>query len=80
MMWNEYGGYGWAWMALGMIVFWTVLILIAVAAYGALTRGSPESPGRRRDARALLDDRLARGELDVEEYHARCRALEDAGR
>jgi putative membrane protein len=52
----------------GMIVFWALLI------WGiyALVNSSTGRPGRSRetgtDARLILDERLARGEIDMEEY------------
>ena len=69
MFW--YGGQ-WAWwqgglMWLGMIVFWGLLIWAVYAVITNLTRkqGSNHSGD---DARRILDQRLARGEIDAEEY------------
>ncbi len=72
MIWNS----GWAWwqvglMWLGMIAFWGLLIwLIYALVTGAIGRGQlggGEEPGGG-DARRILDERLARGEIDLEEY------------
>ena len=73
MIWNS----GWAWwqvglMWLGMIAFWGLLIwLIYALVTGAIGRGRQlgggEEPGGG-DARRILDERLARGEIDLEEY------------
>jgi putative membrane protein len=67
-------GYGehWAWwqgglMWVGMIVFWGLLIWAAYTLISNLTR----KPGGQDDgdeARHILDQRLARGEIDAEEY------------
>lgn len=68
MFW--YGGH-WAWwqgglMWLGMIVLWGLLIWGAYALITNLTRkpGAPDSD----DALRILDQRLARGEIDGDEY------------
>lgn len=73
MIWNS----GWAWwqvglMWLGMIAFWGLLIwLIYALVTGAIGRGRQpgggEEPGGG-DARRILDERLARGEIDLGQY------------
>jgi putative membrane protein len=73
MIWNS----GWAWwqaslMWLPMIAFWALLIwLIYALVTGATGRGRRPERGEERgdgDARRILDERLARGEVDLEEY------------
>jgi putative membrane protein len=74
MFW--YGG-GWAWWQAGlmwvaMIAFWGLLIW----AIHALVTGATRRPGSRDqgeeprggDARRILDERLARGEIDTGDY------------
>jgi putative membrane protein len=79
MFW--YGG-GWAWwqaglMWIGMLIFWGLLIWAVYALITNLTRKpGPEHHGD--DARAILDQRLARGAIDAEEYH-RLRDLIETG-
>jgi len=78
MFWD---GSGWAWwqgglMWLGMIVFWGLLIWAAYAVITNLTR-RPGTPGSGDDARRILDQRLARGEISPEEYQ-RLRELMDS--
>ncbi|GLY49849.1 SHOCT domain-containing protein [Lentzea sp. NBRC 102530] len=70
MMYPYYGGgpMGWggvALMTLGMIVFWGGLLLIVVVVL------------RRHDGTAvrLLQERLARGEIDTEEFERVRRTL-----
>jgi putative membrane protein len=73
MFW--YGG-GWAWwqaglMWLAMIAFWALLIWAIYALVTGITRRpGPAGPGGRQpsDALRILDERLARGEIDTEEY------------
>ena len=66
-------GEHWAWwqgglMWLGMIVFWGLLIWAVYALVTNLTR-KPGQPGTTRgETRAILDQRLARSEIDAEEY------------
>lgn len=76
-----FGGMGWGGgMLLGsvfMILFW--VFLIAGAAWLALAIGRQggdrtAAPGRSA-APAILEERLARGEIDVEEYRARKAAM-----
>ena len=80
MFW--YGG-GWPFwevglMWVGMIAFWGLLIWAVYALItGATRRRGPEAPGeehRGDDARRILDQRLARGEIDTDDY----RRLRDA--
>lgn len=72
MGWYD-GGWGWGgWLAmtLMMLVFWGGLVAVVVA----LVRSSrpPDSrPDPSRDARAILDERFARGDIDEEEYRRR---------
>jgi putative membrane protein len=68
-------GWGWLLMTLGVLGFWA---LVAVLAYALLRQ-----PDRRRrpDAEGILAERLARGELDPEEYRQRLQTLHEvAGR
>jgi len=69
MMWFWGDGvswWGWLVMAVGMVAFWG-LIVWAVWAFAAALRRPPEGRGPV-DPRRILDERLARGEIDPEEY------------
>ena len=74
-------GTGWSWWAaslmwVGMIAFWGLVIW---AVYALVTSESRRGDGRQADeARHILDARLARGEIDPEEYRLRLDAM--AGR
>ncbi len=70
------------WAAMGLwMVFLLVIVLVVV---WAITRSSrPTDTGEaatrsRPSARDLLDERLASGEIDVEEYHRRRGALDQS--
>ena len=81
MMNGYYGSVGWGgWlaMALMMVVFWGLVVFAVVA----LFRGSAKSSTTRSadpvdptDPRRILEERLARGDIQVEEFQARRDAL-----
>jgi putative membrane protein len=77
MMMFWYGNAGWpfwevALMWAGMIAFWGLLIWAVYALITSATRrAAPRTLGeehRGDDARRILDERLARGEVDTDEY------------
>jgi putative membrane protein len=75
-------GEHWAWwqgglMWVGMLVFWGLLIWAVYALITNLTR-KPGTPDDGGEARRILDQRLARGEISPEEYQ-RLRDLIDTG-
>jgi len=78
-MWGGYGmGYGFIGFGL-TILFWGSLIALAVLAVRwALQSGNltPTAP-KGDDALEILRQRLAKGEIDPEEYTTRKKALED---
>ena len=66
-----YGG-GWgAWqvalMVVGMVAFWGLLIWAVYALVVSSTRPAGRQPGGG-GPRQILDERLARGEIDTDEY------------
>ncbi|WP_404380337.1 SHOCT domain-containing protein [Knoellia locipacati] len=79
MMWNDGMGWtGWLLMSLTAIAFWALVVVAVVA----LFRGTRSDPKQTRDgnddARRILDQRFARGEIDTDEYHARQVVLRSA--
>jgi putative membrane protein len=80
MMYWYGGGLAW-WQAglmwVGMIAFWGLLIWAVYALITNLNRRPAPGP-HGDDARAILDGRLARGEISPEEYQ-RLRALIGTG-
>lgn len=81
MYWYDHGmnGWGYAVMALNMVLFWGVLIGAGVLAYRWLRRDEPAGEAQPRlatfTARRLLAERYARGEIDEEEYRRRLSTL-----
>ncbi|CAN5873112.1 SHOCT domain-containing protein [soil metagenome] len=84
VMWSNGGlgaGMGWSsWVLMGilMLVFWGLVI----AGLVALFRTAPTTGGRSRrgaadqsQARMILDERFARGEISVDEYRDRAGEL-----
>ncbi|WP_406260367.1 SHOCT domain-containing protein [Actinacidiphila glaucinigra] len=71
-------GWGWALMSLG----WLVLLVLVGLAVTVLLRHAPDGGADRTahrdhpEARALLAERYARGEIDDEEYWRRLAVLE----
>ena len=72
---NGMGTGGWAFMIFAMTIFWALVILAGVMLFrgdsGRRTGGASQDP----DAFEILDKRLARGEIDRDEYEARKAAL-----
>jgi putative membrane protein len=86
MIWN--GGLAW-WQAglmwIAMIAFWALLAWIVYALVTGITRrpdqrrpdqAGPRERPRPGDARQILDERLARGEIGPEEYRRLREVLE----
>ena len=71
MMWywgnNGVDWWGWLLMALGMVVFWGFVIWAVWTFATSMTR-RPDGRSGPGDPKRILDERLARGEIDPEEY------------
>ena len=82
MFWTDHDLSGWGWVAMvtGMVVFWGLLIALAVILVRALSRSADTAPGPRPSPEQLLGERLARGEIDEEEYRRRRAALAGSDR
>lgn len=59
----------------GMIL-WVILVGVVIWAVVRATGNRPETPRAGESARAILDARLARGEISVEEYKKLREALD----
>jgi putative membrane protein len=68
-------GFGFGWVV--MLLFW--LFVIAAIVWLALTLTQTHRPDES-NALHILRERLARGEIDVEEFRARRAALEESRR
>lgn len=75
MSWGMGWGMGWAWIFLVLLIVGIVLLVVAlVRGLGGGSRPPGVADGAAR-ARAILDERYARGEIDTTEYQERLRAL-----
>jgi putative membrane protein len=76
MWWDhEFGWAGWV-MTIGMAGFWIAVALLILVAVRAGRNPGLQEP----EARQILERRLARGEIDVEEYRERLEAMSRAHR
>ena len=74
-------GWGYALGIIGMVLFWTVLVLAIAAAVRHLDRKRRESfPPPPPTAEQVLAERFARGEIDADQYGQRLDTLRQAGR
>ncbi|MFD0374973.1 SHOCT domain-containing protein [Streptomyces sp. NPDC127112] len=78
MFWYDHDVSGWGWFAMtaSMILFWALIITAAVLVFRALNRphehtSAPVAPTPEQ----ILAQRLARGEIDEDEYGRRLSAL-----
>jgi putative membrane protein len=73
-------GNGWGWMAGGlmMLIFWGGLVALVVFLMRGFGTRSPQEEGKRSgpDAREILAERFARGEISEDEFDQRRRVLE----
>ena len=74
---------GWGGSGFGMVfgpVLWLIVLGLVVAGVIWLVRRLDDGagPGRKTGARAELDMRFAKGEIDPEEYASRKKLLSDA--
>lgn len=72
MMWF---GYGSGWMGIWMVLFWGGVIALIV--WGVRASRASRSH-RASSATAILEERLARGEIDRTEFEQRARALKES--
>lgn len=69
--WGWAGWAGWLAMTVGMAGFWVLVVLLALAVVRADRRRDTGELGPRQ----ILERRLARGEVDVEQYRERLAAM-----
>lgn len=85
MMWDYgYGmGLGWLWLILALLGLAALIVLVVRSFTTGPPPGSPPAhgphPGQppRSNARAILEERLARGEVTPDEYREIRRALDE---
>ena len=75
--WHDGGGpWWWLFMVLIMVIFWGAVawVIVTLIRHASMSAGAPQSTARPT-AEDILHERLAQGEIDVEEYHQRLDAL-----
>ena len=78
MFWNHnMGGWGWAGMGVGMVLFWGLLIagIVALVAYLTGDRHDRQIPRERISPDQVLAARVARGEIGEADYRERLAVL-----
>ena len=82
MYWTNHDLSGWGWVAmmLSMVVFWGLLITLAVVLVRGLNRTAGPADAPRPSPERLLAERFARGEIDEDEYRRRLATLTGADR
>ncbi|MFJ8114037.1 SHOCT domain-containing protein [Streptomyces sp. NPDC096132] len=78
MFWYDHGVSGWGWFAMsaGMVLFWALIITVAVLLFRAVNRPQEHThPPATPSAEDILRERLARGEIDEDDYRRRLNAL-----
>lgn len=78
MNWGHMGGgAGWGWVFLAILLIGVAVLAVVLVRVLAGRGGPTPDGGGRSQARQILDERYARGEIDVEEYDERRRRLND---
>jgi putative membrane protein len=75
MRWHDMDGSDWIWMTSMMVIFWGVVAVLVVA---LIRRSGPTGAGPQQTPEETLRQRLARGEIDIEEYRQRLEVLRDS--
>jgi len=71
---NAMNGWGFAFMSVGTVLFWALLIAGIVLLMRYLRDPGSQPPGRGR-AEQILAERFARGEINDDEYRGRLETL-----
>ena len=65
------GGGGWIVMILAMVMFWALVVFGVVAIFRGTRDADTGAGSARRAPLEILEERFARGEIDLDEYRAR---------
>ena len=77
------GGYGYGWGGWMLLLFWVFVIAVIVWLVLTVARSQSQSSSPDSAARGglgILQERLARGEIDADEYRQRRALLEEGTR
>jgi putative membrane protein len=84
--WDDGHMFGWSWVAMVvlMVGFWAIIVWLGItlarrpSAYDAPRPPTAVPGGSRPSAAEILAERLARGEIDPDDYRSRLAALKEA--
>jgi len=79
MYWDHMNGWGWLMMKVWSLIsigFLGLIAWLAVQWTRTSSQGTSPSQPSAKTARELLDERLARGEINLDEYERRADALD----
>lgn len=83
MLWygSSMGGWGYAVVTIGMVVFWAAVIygIVALIRHAGRSGAQSGEPALPPAPERLLAERFARGEIEQEEYQRRLAGLRAAG-
>lgn len=77
MYWDHMTGWGWAYMVFLSVAWVVAAVVVTWALVTFLRSGASSGRSDPRTWRDILDERLAKGELDVEEYRNLRAAMDD---
>jgi len=69
-------GMGWMWFFWILLILGTILLVVVLVKAFAGPGNAPPRPDPNR-ARAILEERFARGEINADEFRERLRILEE---
>jgi putative membrane protein len=71
---------GWLAMVLMMLLFWGGIVALVVFVLRSTNqRDDDRVPAKKSDARSILEERFAKGEISEDEFEQRRRVLERTG-
>jgi putative membrane protein len=78
---HDDSGPGWVMALLMLLVLAAVVVVVVVLLRGSpsLTTSTAGTAGRDSDARGILRERFARGEIDEQDFRTRMRTLDETG-
>lgn len=75
---HDNDGAGWVMVLLMLLFVAAVVVVVLVFLRGSITPTAASTPRPAVDARAILQERFARGEIDEQEFRSRIRALDES--
>ena len=76
---NGWGAGMWIVMAIAMVIFWAIVVFGVVALVRHFGHSDDEPPWKKADPEAILRERLARGEIDEEDFRKKLTLLREHG-